>query len=357
MIYITISCIIFVIALCIFVYNYIRFKKNIKEIYEEVKIKQEYAITKDLSKIREDRQRELEEYFTKEKSKKEEEFLQFNNELQEIQEKLKINEQILKENNKRVEESFNQQRQIVDAKVSAYEAAVMFNIKTEMNDIRKQAQEQTNKEIEEIKKKTLEYDMQTVKSLTDAAAAQQELENIKLELEEFRAKRAAINELRRKEEELAAEQDGHRIILSEDDKEDIKYLISIEDKIHNVDLLHKLIWSEYLQKPFNQMLNNIFGSKIPKNVIYCIENISDNKKYIGKTSAEVSKRWTEHIKTSLGIGGVKKSKIHSMLFNNWDNFTFSVVEVVENANLSEREKYYIQFFETDKYGYNLKSGG
>lgn len=46
-----------------------------------------------------------------------------------------------------------------------------------------------------------------------------------------------------------------------------------------------------------------------------------------------------------------------MLFNNWDKFTFSVIEVVENANLSEREKYYIQFFETDKYGYNLKSGG
>ena len=106
-----------------------------------------------------------------------------------------------------------------------------------------------------------------------------------------------------------------------------------------------------------EMINNIFGSKVPKNVIYCIQNIETGKKYIGKTSAEVSKRWTEHVKTSLGIGGVKKSKIHSMLFNNWDKFTFSVIEVVENANLSEREKYYINFFETDKYGYNIKSGG
>ena len=34
--------------------------------------------------------------------------------------------------------------------------------------------------------------------------------------------------------------------LSELDKEDIDYLISIEHKIHNKDLLHKLIWSEYL---------------------------------------------------------------------------------------------------------------
>ena len=34
--------------------------------------------------------------------------------------------------------------------------------------------------------------------------------------------------------------------------------------------------------------------------------LRSNEKYIGKTSAEVSKRWTEHIKSSLNIGGIKK---------------------------------------------------
>ena len=204
---------------------------------------------------------------------------------------------------------------------------------------------------------TREYELAMEQAKAQCEEKEKERLEIIKELQDFQARRAAINEIQRKEEELAAEQDSHRIILSDFDKQDIEYLISIESKIHNVDVLHKLIWSEYLQKPFNQMINNIFGSKIPKNVIYCIQNIETGKKYIGKTSAEVSKRWTEHVKTSLGIGGVKKSKIHSMLFNNWDKFTFSVIEVVENANLSEREKYYIQFFETDKYGYNLKSGG
>ena len=135
-------------------------------------------------------------------------------------------------------------------------------------------------------------------------------------------------------------------------------LICIEDKIHNKELLHKLIWTEYLQKPFNLMLKNIFGSNIPKNVIYCIENHNTHKKYIGKTSGLVSNRWTEHIKTSLNIGSIKKNYIHQALDGHWDEFSFSIIEIVsDNVKLGDREKYYISFFESDKYGYNEKSGG
>ena len=136
------------------------------------------------------------------------------------------------------------------------------------------------------------------------------------------------------------------------------YLTSIIPKLRNHEIIYKLIWSEYLQKPFNTMIKNLFGGKIPKNVIYCIEQIDGNKKYIGKTKAEVSKRWTEHIKTSLSIGGVARSQIHDALYLHWDEFYFSILEIVNNeSNLSEREKYYINFYETDKIGYNVKGGG
>ena len=176
-------------------------------------------------------------------------------------------------------------------------------------------------------------------------------------LDEFQAKRNAINEQLRREEELANEIDFHRIILNQADKEDISFLISIEQKIHNKEILYKLIWSEYIQKPFNQMIKNICGNSSHKNVIYCIENINNHKKYIGKTTAEVSKRWTEHVKNSLNIGGIKKQLVHEAMFGHWDEFTFSIIEEVQNEKIGEREKYYISFFETDKYGYNLKSGG
>ena len=105
------------------------------------------------------------------------------------------------------------------------------------------------------------------------------------------------------------------------------------------------------------MIKNSFGGKIPKNVIYCIESTDGKLKYIGKTSADVSKRWAEHIKTSLNIGGVSRSKLHDALYLHWDEFLFFVIEETTKEQLSERERYYINFFESDKYGLNIKSGG
>ena len=183
-----------------------------------------------------------------------------------------------------------------------------------------------------------------------------ELLEIKEQLNEFKAKRDAINEQLRKEEQAKNEIDFHRIQLTDNDKEDIKYLTSIEPNIHNKELLHKLIWSEYIQKPFNQMIKNIIGNTTPKNVIYCIENIESKKKYIGKTTAEYKDRMTNHIKSSLGIGTLSRQLIHTALFGHWDEFIFYIIEEVKDSKLSDREKYYINFYQTDKYGYNTKVG-
>lgn len=213
------------------------------------------------------------------------------------------------------------------------------------------AKEWFNEEIQKLQESRQQYENET------SEAAQEYVETLEV-LEDYKKRRDIINEINRREEELQNEIDSHRIILTDIEKEDINFLLSIEDKINNKELLHKLIWSEYLQKKFNQMINNIFGAKIPKNVIYCIENYLNHKKYIGKTSTEVSKRWSEHFKTSLNIGGIKRQKIHDNLFKHWDNFTFSIIEVVnENNSLSEREKYWISFYQTDKFGYNIKGGG
>ena len=123
-------------------------------------------------------------------------------------------------------------------------------------------------------------------------------------------------------------------------------------------MLYKLIWSEYLQKPFGAMLKNVLENKDPRCVIYKITNTQTGEIYIGKTKAEVSKRWTEHIKTSLGIGSAARSKIHEALFNHWDEFTFEILEKIEKeTDLSLREKYYINFYQSNIYGYNMNSGG
>lgn len=185
-----------------------------------------------------------------------------------------------------------------------------------------------------------------------------EIAKIQLQLDDYKKKQEAINERILHEEQLRLQQEAHRIILSQEDKDDIAYLTSIIPKMRNHEIIYKLIWSEYLQKPFNTMIKNLFGNKVPRNVIYCIEQIDGNKKYIGKTRTEVSKRWTEHIKTSLTIGGVARSQIHDALYLHWDEFYFSVLEVLpDDSKLSEREKYYINFYESDVTGYNATKGG
>ena len=184
-----------------------------------------------------------------------------------------------------------------------------------------------------------------------------EIKEIKEELEDIRSRRAAINEEIRDKEEQERYNEIHSVNLTDGEKEDIYFLLSLEDKLHNKQVLYKLIWSTYLQPAYKNTFNNILGNHNPKNVIYCIENINTGKKYIGKTSAEVSKRWIEHIKTSLNIGTIKTTKIHKALYKHWDEFIFYIVQKTSKENLSELEKYYINFYESDKYGYNIKAGG
>ena len=186
---------------------------------------------------------------------------------------------------------------------------------------------------------------------------QKEIEQIKSELETERSKRAAINEEIRKQEEKEKYNETHSVQLTDNEKEDIHFLLSLEERLHNKQALYKLVWSTYLQQAYKNTFHNILGNRDPRNVIYCIENINTGKKYIGKTSAEVSKRWTEHIKTSLNIGSIKTTNIHKALYNHWDEFIFYILAETEKEKLSEMEKYYINFYESDKYGYNIKAGG
>lgn len=186
---------------------------------------------------------------------------------------------------------------------------------------------------------------------------EEQINKVQNDLEAERSKRAAINEEIRKSEEKEKYNEIHSVQLTDNEKEDIHFLLSLEERLHNKQALYKLVWSTYLQQAYKNTFNNILGNRDPRNVIYCIENINTGKKYIGKTSAEVSKRWTEHIKTSLNIGTIKTTNIHKALYNHWDEFIFYILAETEKDKLSEMEKYYISFYESDKYGYNIKAGG
>ena len=142
------------------------------------------------------------------------------------------------------------------------------------------------------------------------------------------------------------------IQIPEVDREDIHFLLTtVAPQVRNRDIIPKLVWSEYIQKPTQELMKRVSIDDNPG--IYKITNIKTNKCYIGK-STKVRQRLIDHIKGSVGISTIADQRIHhAMMEEGLWNWTFEKICDCGKDELSEKEKYYISFFKAQEWGYNV----
>lgn len=208
--------------------------------------------------------------------------------------------------------------------------------------------------LEEIKRKLLKADAELNANYQENRLKySKEINEIKSELDFFKAARRAIIDDQKRQEEMETNRNFYMLQIGQYDKMDIEQLRLIEPKLHNKEVLNKLIWSTYYQVPYKDLIGRIFGTRKVSGIykITCVEN---SKTYIGK-SVDVANRWSEHIKSSLEIGTIAKNQLYTLMKEKGaENFTFELLEEVNKDKLLEQESYWIKFYETDSYGLNMK---
>lgn len=184
---------------------------------------------------------------------------------------------------------------------------------------------------------------------------QQELDDVENKLQTLKNTLTAGVEAQLREREKEQQLDFYKLKVSEQDLSDIKTLNTIKSMLFQPVILSKLIWSTYFQKQTTELCNRILGLN-KKCGIYKITNTLTEQCYIGQ-SVDIATRWKDHMKCGLGIEASATNKLYNAMQADgvW-NFTFELLEECSRELLNEKEKFWINMYQSDKFGYNSTKG-
>ncbi len=188
-----------------------------------------------------------------------------------------------------------------------------------------------------------------------AQGAKAQIEALKAEVEEYSAKQRAINEAILRQRAIEEQHDFYRVCLSDEAVADIAELQVARQKLKKPEIIDKIIYDTYVAKPVLEMIKRVLQNTTCSG-IYKITCQETKEIYIGK-STDIKNRWQQHCKTAFNCGTIASSVLHrKMRKYGLENFTFELLEKVPKDQLSEREKYYIDFYKTKEIGLNERSG-
>lgn len=337
--------ILLVICLIVILIFYLRLKNYKKKSKEEIK--------KEFQKEFDEERRKLSQQLSKEQANTiaavAAEQLNRENQLYAIR---KHNSEVIRLENdkaalelKAAKKEIENAREQVRIELSGTRELEIQSINYDLTQRRKEAQENYKMFLsgldKELKQKKDEYQIQ--------------INEIEAILSDFKRKQEIIGQEILRRRAIEEQQDFYRVCLSEEQLRDIDVLKEVIPKLINRSNLNKLIYDVYCSKEVQSMTKRVLNGGQPSG-IYKITRMKTGEIYIGK-STNVRDRWIQHCKTACGCGTIAHSILHTtMEKDGLQNFTFELLEEVSKDKLSEREKYWINFYKSKEYGMNEKEG-
>lgn len=183
---------------------------------------------------------------------------------------------------------------------------------------------------------------------------ERDLDVIRSELAKIKSSRAAAIEAQLREQEIKDQATFYTLQLNEADKRDVAYLRSIEFNLREARPLRMLIWTTFYRDKLNDLAARV--GAVGACGIYKLTHIESGISYIGQAK-DIKTRWSDHVKCALGIDTPATSQLYAFMREKGvDNFTFEVLEKCSVNELNEKEKFYINLYQTYDFGLNKTKG-
>lgn len=179
---------------------------------------------------------------------------------------------------------------------------------------------------------------------------------IKEQVEDMQAKQQAYMQMRQREEEIAQQKDYYRLVISENDLQDIKFLRAAQRSLVHKEAIDRIIWDVYYKPAYDILMSHLFNVANKVSGIYKITCIENGKVYIGQ-SVDLKSRFRDHIKAGLSYATATNKLYQEMQAKGVENFLFEILEETPRDRLNEREVYWIEMFDSKNNGLNKTIGG
>lgn len=193
----------------------------------------------------------------------------------------------------------------------------------------------------------------SIQANTEISAMAIQIKNLEESLTDLQNKVNAAVAANKREQEKKDALDFYRLVLTEEDIKEIAKLREIIPMMRDKEVLNKVIYKTYYEKPYTDLIGRLFNSKSVCG-IYKITNIDNGMCYVGQ-ARDVGERFKQHIKKGVGADNPGNNKLYPAMYAlGPENFTFELIEECDISLLDSREDYWQDYFHAKDFGYSIR---